>query len=165
MKNLKYIVLILILVIANGCKEQVQKDSTITATEKSPQMSREEVKGVIEELNKAFINADKQVLEAYCAEQLTYGHSNGLIQNKDEFIDDLVNGPYDFTSVASPDLSIQIIKKTAIARFTFLAEAIKEKEMINIRLGCIQVFQQLDNGEIKLIARQGFKLPEPDSGK
>ena len=165
MKNLKYIVLILILVIANGCKEQVQKETTLTVNEKSSQMSRGDVKGIVEELNKAFVNADKQVLEAYCAEQLTYGHSNGLVQNKVEFIDDLVNGPYDFTSVTSPELSVQIIEKTAIARFIFLAEAIKENELINIRLGCIQVFQQLENGEIKLIARQGFKLPEPDSGK
>jgi len=165
MKNIKHIVLILILVIANSCKEQIQKETTLTANEKSSQMSRGDVKAILEELNNAFIHADKKVLEAYCAEQLTYGHSNGLIQNKVEFIDDLVNGPYDFKSVSSPELSIQIIEKTAIARFIFLAKAIKENEIINIRLGCIQVFQQQENGEIKLIARQGFKLPEPDSGK
>ena len=165
MKKLQNLVFIIILVFASGCKEQMHKDTIAPKVEDITPLTDEDVKGVLEAFNTALINADKKVLEEICAEQLTYGHSSGLIQNKVEFIDDLVNGPFDFKSVSSPELTIQISEKTAIARFIFLAKAIKDDETVTIRLGCIQVFQQQENGKLKLLARQGYKLPNPDSNK
>lgn len=161
MKTLQNIGFIIILVFATSCKEQLQKETELAKVEERVPISNGDVKASLEAFNAAMINADEQALEEICAAQLTYGHSSGLIQNKAEFIDDLVNGPYDFKSVNSPELSIQINEKTAIARFIFLAKAIKDEETVNIRLGCIQVFQQQENGTLKLLSRQGYKLPEP----
>ncbi len=165
MKKLQNTVIIVILVFATSCKEQMHKDTILTKVEESLPISDGDVIAVLEAFNAALINTDKQVLEEICGEQLTYGHSSGLIQNKVGFIDDIVNGPFDFKSVNSPELTIQITGKTAIARFIFLAKAIKDDATVNIRLGCIQVFQQQENGTLKLLARQGYKLPEPDSKK
>ena len=43
-----------------------------------------EIESSIETLNKAMISPDKSVLEKLTAEDLSYGHSTGVVQNKSE---------------------------------------------------------------------------------
>ncbi len=162
MKNYRSILMIILLITTVGCKEQEKKskDALPQKADTLPPITKTDVQRVVQEFNNAMINPSVQLLENLCAEDLTYGHSNGLIQNKAAFIDDLVNGPYDFKSVTSPELTIDISEETAVARFIFLATAIKEEKPVEIRLGCIQIFQRQDNGNWKLLARQGYKLPE-----
>jgi hypothetical protein len=40
----------------------------------------------IEALRKAFFGQDKTQLEALCADELSYGHSDGRVENKAQFI-------------------------------------------------------------------------------
>jgi len=155
MKNYLSILMIILLITIVGCKEPEKKK-----TETLPPITKTDVESIVQEFNNAMINPSVQLLENLCAEVLTFGHSTGTIQNKSEFIDDVVNGPYDFKSVTSQELSIIISEETAVARFIYLANAIKDEAPVDIRLGCIQVFQRQDNGKLKLIARQGYKLPE-----
>jgi hypothetical protein len=144
--------IVLLITAASCCK---QKESIIAI----PAITEADGIRIVQEFNDAIMNPTVQLLENLCAEELTYGHSSGLIQNKATFIDDLVNGPYDFKSVKSPELSVEVSENTVIARFIFLATAIKDEKPIEIRLGCIQVFQQNKNGQLKLLARQAYKLP------
>ena len=153
MKNYRNILMIVLLITAASCCKQKESEIAIPAITKSDGIR------IVQEFNDAMIHPTVQLLENLCAEDLTYGHSSGLIQNKAEFIDDLVNGSYDFKSVTSPELSVKISGTTVIARFIFLATAIKDEKTIEIRLGCIQVFQQNKNGQLKLLARQAYKLP------
>jgi len=165
MKNYSSILMLIILITIMGCKEQESK-SNIAFSQKAgtlPALTKTDVKNAVQELNNAIINPSVQLLESLCAEALTYGHSTGTIQTKAEFIDDLVNGPYDFKSVTSPELNIDISKETAVARFIFLANAIKDETPVDIRLGCVQIFQRQDSGKLKLLARQAYKLPEAAS--
>ena len=147
--------MIILFITIVACTESDKKES-----ETLQPISKLEVEQVVKEFNNAMINPSVELLENLCAEILTYGHSSGNIQNKSEFIDDLVNGPYDFRSVTSPELTINISGETAIARFIFIANAIYDEKPIDIRLGCIQVFQRQDSGKLILLARQGYKLPE-----
>ena len=155
MKNYLNILMIILFITIVACTESDKKES-----ETLQPISKLEVEQVVKEFNNAMINPSVELLENLCAEILTYGHSSGNIQNKSEFIDDLVNGPYDFRSVTSPELTINISGETAIARFIFIANAIYDEKPIDIRLGCIQVFQRQDSGKLILLARQGYKLPE-----
>lgn len=145
--------MIVLLITATSCCKQKESEIAIPAITEADGIR------IVQEFNDAIINPTVQLLDNLCADELTYGHSSGLIQNKAEFIDDLVNGPYDFKSVTSPELSVEVSENTVIARFIFLATAIKDEKTIEIRLGCIQVFQQTENGQLKLLARQAYKLP------
>ena len=50
------------------------------------------VKQNVEALREALLKADKAQLERLSAEQLSYGHSDGRVQNKAEFIDGVMTG-------------------------------------------------------------------------
>ena len=154
MKNYLSILLIIFLITVVSCKETGSQDTTLAITKTDGLQ-------IVNAFNDAMVNPTEQLLENLCANELSYGHSNGLIQDKTTFIDDLVNGPYNFKSVTSPELSIEISEETIVARFIFLAHAIKDENPIDIRLGCIQIFQRNAAGKWKLLARQAYKLPEP----
>lgn len=152
MKKTLSILTFILLMICTACKEHKHENSEL--------ITKTEVEQIVAAFNKIIVNPNEAALKTICSKNLTYGHSSGLIQNKAEFINDLVYGPYDFKSVTSPELSINSSGNTAIARFVFLATAIKGEETIDIKLGCIQVFQKQEHGELLLLARQAYKLPE-----
>lgn len=109
--------------------------------------------------NRAMVDPTPELMDSLCSDELTYGHSSGLIQNKTEFISDVVNGPFDFLSVEAPDQAINLLGNTAIVRHIFLAKASNRGEPVDIRIGNVQVYQRNNDGSWKLLARQAYKLP------
>lgn len=146
-----------------GCKQNGNKSEEETIENPSAiqqeSLSIEEVQKAVLIFNKAMVDPTVELMEGLCAEELTYGHSSGLIQNKAEFIDDIVNGPFDFSSVEAPDQTIHISGNTAIVRHIFLAKATNAGEPVDIRIGNIQVYQKGNDGKLRLLARQAYKLP------
>lgn len=116
-----------------------------------------EVENALTFLNQAMLDRSEEKLDAICAEQLTYGHSNGNIQTKAQFKDEVLNGPYDYTSILTPDLKIQVIDDTAVARFIFDIKGIKNEESQTVQLGCVQIYKK-KAGKWKLLMRQAYKL-------
>ena len=91
------------------------------------------------------------------SEVLTYGHSSGNVQDREEFIDDLINGPFDFLSIDTSDESIHILGDTAIVRHVLSAKGMNKGEPADVHIGIILVFQK-KNGKLQLLARQAYKL-------
>lgn len=160
MKNQALIFMLIITLFVVGCQQQEKKSKAqeIENIDTLPKPSKVEIEKVIEHFNAAMVNPTKEVLENLCSEGLTYGHSSGLIQNKEEFINDLINGPFDFLSVSAPEQTIHLSGNTAVVRHIFLAAAIKEGQPLEIRIGNIQVYRRAKDGSWKLLARQAYKL-------
>ncbi|WP_422348695.1 nuclear transport factor 2 family protein [Flagellimonas sp.] len=118
----------------------------------------EDVEVAVETFHKTMIVARADVMDKLCSDKLIYGHSSGLVQNKEEFIDDLVNGSFDFKSITTPEQTITLSGNTAVVRHIFQASAIHEGEPVEIRIGNLQVYQLSDNGKWLLLARQAYKL-------
>ena len=59
-----------------------------------------DVAAAVEKLNKAMVDPEKSTLQSIVSEGLSYGHSGGIVQNKDVFIDDLINGAFNFSSIS-----------------------------------------------------------------
>lgn len=156
MKELKNVFVILILVLFTACDES-KSASSDNETEEISLSAEKEVAAAVDSLSSAIVDPEKALLQRLTADELTYGHSSGLVQNKDEFIDDLINGDFDFSAVTTPDQNIYVEGETAIVRHIFSAEATNAGEPIDIRLGNVLVYQK-QNGEWKLLARQAFKL-------
>ena len=72
-----------------------------------------EVAAAVESLRKAMVDADKSALENLAAEELSYGHSNGLIQNKAEFVEAIASGKNDFKTIELSGQTISIAGNTA----------------------------------------------------
>jgi hypothetical protein len=115
------------------------------------------VSTAVERLRKAIIDPDKAVLEALASESLSYGHSAGKVQNKAEFVDDLLNGPFDFSSIETTNQTISISGKNAIVRHTFIAKATNAGVPTDIKIGIMMVWRK-EGSAWKLFARQAFRL-------
>lgn len=145
------------LFVLNACN-QVEKNSVTNETGNIVSVAEEdEVAAAVESLNKAIVDPEESLLESLTADELTYGHSSGLVQNKAEFVDDLVNGDFDFSSVDISAQSIYVAGKTAVVRHIFSAEATNAGAPVEVRIGNLLVYQK-QAGKWKLLARQSFKL-------
>ena len=60
-------------------------------------------------------------------------------------------------SLTFPELSIAVVGNAAIARHLFEAEMETDGKPTSVKIGALQVWQKQD-GNWKLLARQGFKL-------
>jgi len=76
----------------------------------------------LEAFRLAQIAADPKALGALCADDLSYSHSSGKIEDKTTFIANATNGAYKFLSIDYKDPTIKIVGPAAIVRFHWLAE-------------------------------------------
>lgn len=119
--------------------------------------SEKEVAAAVEALRAAMISADKAVLGNIAAPQLSYGHSSGKIESKNEFVETLASGKSDFTSIDLAEQSITIAGNTAIVRHKLAAETNDGGNPGTVNLGVMLVWQK-NKGKWQLLARQAFKL-------
>jgi hypothetical protein len=115
------------------------------------------VSQAVEALRKATLARDKAKLEQLSAEQLSYGHSSGRVQNKAEFIDSVMASKAVFKSIEFPELKIGMAGNSAVARHNWTSESEMDGKPTSTKVGVLSVWQKQD-GNWKLLARQGYKL-------
>jgi uncharacterized protein DUF4440 len=112
----------------------------------------------VEILRKGLLEADRTKLEEVTAAQISYGHSDGRVETKEQFIHAVMTRPQTVKSLAFPELKVAIVGDAAVARHIYLAESERDGKATTTRIGALQVWQK-QNGGWKLLARQGFRLP------
>jgi ketosteroid isomerase-like protein len=115
------------------------------------------VKQSVEALREALLKADKPQLEKLTADQVSYGHSDGRVQNKAEFIDGVMTRKAIVKSITFPELKIALAGDAAIARHIYESQSETDGKPNNVRIGTLQIWQK-QGGNWKLLARQGYKL-------
>ena len=116
------------------------------------------VNQAIEALRQAMLAADKAKLEELVADQLSYGHSSGVIETKAQFVDVVVSKKTIYKSITLSEASTAVAGSNAIARHIFSAETESGGRPGTARVGVLQVWQKQAAGW-KLLARQAFRLP------
>lgn len=117
-----------------------------------------EVALAVGNLIKGFVDADKDLLDKITAEELIYGHSSGKVQNKTEFIDEVISGkPLDYVKFDLEGQTIMVTGKTAVVRHILNAETISNGAPGKLRIGNVLIWQK-QKGKWKLLARQAYKL-------
>ncbi len=111
----------------------------------------------VNELYKAMVEKNKGKLETLTAENLTYGHSSGLIEDKATYVAAIMTGPFEFISINPDNQSIAISGDTAVVRHIFNAKGKNKGEPVDVHIGILMVFQKWQ-GTWKLIVRQAYKL-------
>ncbi|MBN3520114.1 nuclear transport factor 2 family protein [Algoriphagus lutimaris] len=119
--------------------------------------TEQEIATKVEALRLALIDPTEASLKALSSDRLSYGHSNGKIENKTEFIEALVSGVSDFATATFKDQTIQIEKNTAIVRHILAADLVNGDQTNHIEIGVI-MFWHKEKGQWKLRARQAYKL-------
>ncbi|MFN8345596.1 MAG: nuclear transport factor 2 family protein [Spirosomataceae bacterium] len=115
------------------------------------------VANAVEALKKAMISGEKAALEAIAAEELSYGHSAGKVEDKAEFVRAIVSGESDFVTIDLTDQTIKIAGNTAIVRHKLTATTNNNGQPGTAKLAVLTVWQK-QKGEWKLLARQAVKI-------
>lgn len=112
----------------------------------------------IETLRQGILQQDKAKLDQVCASQISYGHSDGRSETKEQFINGVMTRKQTQKSLAFPELKVFVVGNNAVARHIYLGESELDGKQNTTRIGGLQVWQKQDGGW-KLLARQGFRLP------
>lgn len=117
-----------------------------------------EVAALVEKLRQVMIKPDKGMLESLAADELSYGHSTGMIENKKQFVNALVQGNSVFTDIRLEDQTIQMAGDNAIVRHRLIGDTFNKKTPGKVDIMILMVWQKRD-GEWKLLARQAARIP------
>ncbi|HEV3252450.1 MAG TPA: nuclear transport factor 2 family protein [Puia sp.] len=118
---------------------------------------KKDIEKSIESLNKAMVLQDRQLLEKLTAEELSYGHSTGLIENRKEFVNNVMSGPVKFVSINDSAQSMNRSGNIAIVRQFSFIKGTRNGEALDIKIGILMIWEK--QGSLwKLLARQGFKI-------
>lgn len=116
-----------------------------------------DVAAAVANLRKGMMDGDKNLLDQVTSPDLTYGHSNGKIEDKATFIQVLASGENDFVTMDIAEQTIKLVGNTAMVRHNLSAQTNNGGTPGSTKLGVLLIWQK-QRGTWKLIARQAFKL-------
>jgi ketosteroid isomerase-like protein len=108
-------------------------------------------------LTAAMLAADQSKLEALVADQLSYGHSSGTIQDKADFVGVIASKKTVYKSINLTDMKVSVVGNNAIVRHTWDSVSESGGKSNASHIGVLQVWAKQD-GTWKLLARQAFKI-------
>jgi ketosteroid isomerase-like protein len=112
----------------------------------------------VENLRLALISGEKVALENIAADDLSYGHSSGKLQDKAAFVEAIVSGASDFVTIEFKNQTVKVTGKTALVRHELHAKTNDGGKPGEVHLGILLVWQK-QGKEWKLLGRQAYKLP------
>lgn len=116
-----------------------------------------EVQETVSAIYKAMVDKDEATLKDLTAEKLNYGHSSGTLEDKAQFIEAVMNGPFDYLTITPEEQKIIISDDVALVRHVFVTNALNDGKPTDVRIGNLMTFQK-QNGKWKLLGRQAYKL-------
>ena len=112
----------------------------------------------VEKLRVAIIAANEADLTKLTSPKLTYGHSNGLLEDQKEFMRAIISEESKFTKIDLSDQTITVSGDVALVRHKLIGETHnKGKDPAPVKLGVFMVWQKT-KGQWLLLGRQAFKL-------
>src|SRR5215467_3969430 len=110
----------------------------------------------VEAFRQAQIAADPKALEALCAAELSYSHSDGRIEDRPTFV---TNAKTKFLTLEYKDPQIRIVGPAAIVRFHWVGESqvIADGKKNSTNLHILMNWQK-QGAEWKLLSRASTKL-------
>lgn len=108
-------------------------------------------------LNSALIQKDSLLLVKLLHPSLSYGHSNGWVENKQEVIENNVSGYLIYKNILVDSFQCQVSKKYAVIRFQAIHDVILKGKAIQLKLHVCQVWIKFHKHWV-LLARQSTKI-------
>jgi hypothetical protein len=112
------------------------------------------VTAAVEALRKAMVSGEKAALQQVAADELTYGHSSGRLENKSEFVEAIASGKSGFSAIELRDQTVSVIDNVALVRHNFVGTRRADGDKMNLMI--LTVWMQRQE-QWKLVARQALK--------
>ena len=116
------------------------------------------LKDAMSKLDKALLNKDEKTLQLLLHKDVSYGHSNGWVQNKNDILADFKSGKLMYSKIENSTVIIVTQnKKSATVRTNTNAEGEIDHKAFQLKLHVLQVWMKTKKGW-QLFARQSTKL-------
>lgn len=112
----------------------------------------------VDKLKNAMISGDRKALEEIAADDLSYGHSGGKVEDKTTFVETIASGKSDFVTIDLKNQTVKVTGKTGVVRHELHATTNDGGKPGEVHIGIMLVWQK-QGGNWKLLARQAYKLP------
>ena len=116
-----------------------------------------QVNAAVEKLKLAMVSGERAALESISADQLSYGHSSGLIETKAQFVEKIASGQSDFVTIELKNQTITISGNTAIVRHELHGTTNDNNKPGEVHLRIMLVWQK-QSKDWKLLGRQAVKI-------
>lgn len=108
-------------------------------------------------LSSALVAKDSVGLSKLLADEVTYGHTNGLIQTKAELVRSVMSGEQDYKSIEPGDMRVRIYENTGVVTMKTKVAMLYNRNPLDLSMFVTLVW--IRNGSNwKLVARQSVKL-------
>src|ERR1700686_2277147 len=113
----------------------------------------------VEAFRQAQLARDAKALDALCAAEVSYSHSDARVEDKATFIANATNNKTKFLSLEYQDPKIRVVDTAAIVRFHWVAEsqAVADGKKSATNLHILMNWQKQD-ADWKLLSRASTKL-------
>jgi ketosteroid isomerase-like protein len=116
----------------------------------------DEILSAVELYRKSMVAGDGAKLLELSSDDMSFGHANGIVQTKVEFVKTVVDRAEVFNSIKLYDHSIHSLGDLAIARHTFDADLVFQGKNLQLVLNIVQTWRKED-GRWRLFLRQSYK--------
>ena len=106
-------------------------------------------------LRNALINKDSMALDDVLASDVTYGHTNGLIQTKAQLIRSVISREQDYKNIIPSDMNIRVYENTAVV--TMKSSVIMNYQGNPLNMNMYITFTWIKKDKWQLVARQSVK--------
>jgi hypothetical protein len=103
------------------------------------------------------INPDKAALDAIALDELTYGHSSGMVQDKAAFEEALLSKASVFVTIDLSGQTVKVVGNTAWVRHTLSATTNDGGKPGTTHLSILTIWLK-QKGQWRLLARQAVKI-------
>ena len=107
----------------------------------------------------AMIEVDTVILDSILADELTYTHTNGWLQTKEELMSTLESGELNYTSAITNDVVVRTYETSAVVTGTASMKVESQEKEYSLRISFIDVYVK-KNGSWQMVAWQSTRIPE-----
>ena len=129
----------------------------LVTTVSAQKAGKNNLEETMRQFREAMITADSIKLVELVSEKLSYGHSSGVVDNKNAFISKLVSGQSDFVTIELSEENILISKGVAVVRHILKAKTNDNGKPGEVNLRILLIWQKEDK-HWRLLARQAVKI-------
>jgi hypothetical protein len=116
-----------------------------------------QLKKVTELFNNALLKKDTNLIKQLVHKQISYGHSNGWLQTKQDLITDFATGKIEYTKIEEGEKSFTKTKQAIAVRNISKVEGVVNGYVFSMSLQVLQVWKKVKKNWI-LLARQSVKV-------
>jgi len=108
-------------------------------------------------LRNSLLNKDSAGLATVLADDVTYGHSNGLIQTKAQLIRSVMSGDQDYKSIEASNMVVRMYDNSAVVTINLKVNLIFGGKPTDLNMYAMLVWVKKDKNW-QLVARQSVKI-------